>query len=287
MLRKEPHMKNRKIIYIAIAAVCIIAVVAAIYAQFFVKAEDRDNIIMPGQSQTGDNIGEKTKEQIKSDFTKLFTNVLNSGNYDTSKIDKIDPNKDIVYTAYDINEKTENYEVNVHLPVMNILSKVPIGFNNITQTIFADKASEILSNKISKKVLYQINYVAYINGDILSLIIEGTLKQGDDPQRVIVQTYNYNLATGQKVEVKDLLSRKNLEPNDVQNKINSTVQKEKKEEEVLSQSGYPVYNRDLNNKMYQIDNISTYFLGPNENLYIIFAYGNQNYTSEMDIILYE
>ncbi len=280
-------MKNRKIIYIAIGIICFIAVVAAIYAQFFVKPENRDNIIMPGQSQNGDNVGEKTKEQIKSDFTKLFTNVLNSGNYDTSKINKIDSGKDIVYTAYDINEKSENYEVNVHLPVMNIQGKVPIGFNNITQTVFADKASEILSNKISKKVLYQINYVAYINGDILSLVIEGTLKQGDDPQRVIVQTYNYNLATEQKVEFKDLLSRKNLEPNDVQNKINSTVQKEKEEEEVLSQSGYPVYNRDLNNKMYQIDNISTYFLGPNENLYIIFAYGNQNYTSEMDIILYE
>ena len=36
--------------------------------------------------------------------------------------------------------------------------------------------------------------------------------------------------------------------------------------------------------MYQIDNITNFIEGPNGELYIIFAYGNNNYTSEMDII---
>ena len=53
------------------------------------------------------------------------------------------------------------------------------------------------------------------------------------------------------------------------------------------QSVYTVYNRNLSDSMYQISNISTFFLGKNEELYIIFAYGNQNFTSEMDVVLYE
>ncbi len=53
------------------------------------------------------------------------------------------------------------------------------------------------------------------------------------------------------------------------------------------QSGYTVYNRDLNNSIYQLANIENYFLGPNGDLYIIFAYGNQHHTAEIDIVLYE
>ena len=280
-------MKNPKILYILIGALCVLAIIAGIYAQFFVKEEDRNNVILPTINQTGeDGTLEKTAEEIKTQFTSLFTNVLNSGDYDTSGISKITQDKDIVYSAYDINESTDNYEINIHLPVMNITGEVPVSFNNITQSVFADKASDVLNNE-GDKIIYQINYVAYINGDILSLAIEGTLKEGNNPQRVIVQTYNYNLATGENVEFADILSQKNLVQSEVQNKINETVQKAKEESEILVQSGYTVYNRDLNSEMYKIENISNYFLGPDGNLYIIFAYGNQNYTSEMDVILYE
>lgn len=281
-------MKNPKILYILIGVLCIVAIIAGIYAQFFVKEEERSNVILPAINQIGgDDITEKTAEEIKMQFTSLFNNELSKGDYDTSNISKFIENKDIVYSAYDIDEKTENYEVNVHLPVMNIVGEVPTSFNNITQNVFANKASEILSNKNSNKVIYQINYTAYINSDVLSLVIEGTLKEGNNPQRVIVQTYNYNLETGEKVEIVDLLSQKNLIQSEVQNKINSTVEKAKEEAEILVQSGYTVYNRNLNNDMYKLANISNYFLGPNGELYIIFAYGNQNYTSEMDIVLYE
>ena len=48
--------------------------------------------------------------------------------------------------------------------------------------------------------------------------------------------------------------------------------------------------QDYIEKIYEVSklsNISNYCLGPNGNLYIIFAYGNQNHTSAMDIVLYE
>lgn len=280
-------MKNPKTLYIAIGAFCILAVIVGIYAQFFSKT-NTNNLNTTNTNQTDDDqVAQKTMDELKSQFASLFTNVLNDTNYDTSKINRIDKNKNIIYSAYDINEKKENYEVNIHLPVINIIGDVPVSFNNITQSIFANKASEILSNKVPERVVYQVNYVAYINGDILSLIIEGTLKQGDKPQRIIVQSYNYNLVTGEKVEVEDILAQKNLILSEVQNKINTTVQKEKEKAEVLVQSGYSVYSRDLSDHMYEIGNLSTFFLGPNGNLYIVFPYGNQNYTSEMDIVFYE
>ena len=280
-------MKNPKILYILIGALCFLAIIAGIYAQFFVKDEDKNNVIIPTGNQTPtEETGEKTQEEIKAQFTSLFTNVLNTGNYDTSTISKIDTSKDIVYSAYDITENNDNYEVNIHLPVINISGEVPVGFNNITQTVFADKASEVLSNK-GEKIIYQVNYVAYINGDILSLAINSTLKEGSNPQRIMVQTYNYNLATGEKVKIEDILSQKNLVQSEVQNKITDTVTRAKEEAEILVQSGYSVYSRDLGSDIYKLTNISNYLLGANGELYIIFAYGNQNHTSEMDIILYE
>lgn len=281
-------MKNPKVIYILIGAFCVLAIIAGIYAQFFVKAEDKNNIIIPNLNTTPDDqIVEKTAEEIKTQFASLFTNVLNKGEYDTSTISKIVEQNDIVYSAYDIQDKKDNYEINIHLPVMNIQGEVPNSFNKITQEIFANKASAIMNSQSTTKTLYQIDYVSYINGDILSLIIRATLKEGDNPQRVIVQTYNYNLATMQKVSFEDVLSYRNLVQSEVQAKIQNIVQKAKEEAEILVQSGYTVYNRDLNDSMYQFSNIANYFLGPNGDLYIVFAYGNEHHTSEMDIVLYE
>lgn len=280
-------MKNPKNLYIAIVTLCVVAIIAGIYSEFFTKPNKNNSSSNNTNKTEESDVPQKTMDELKSQLASLFTNTLNDENYDTSKINKIDKNKAIVYSAYNINEKKNNYEVNIHLPVINIAGDVPVSFNNITQSIFANKASEILSNKISEKVIYQVNYVAYINGDILSLITQATLKQGDKPQRIIMQTYNYNMVTGKKVEVEDLLAQKNLILSEVQNKINEVVKKEKEKAEVLVQSGYSIYSRDLTDHMYEIDNLSTYFLGENSNLYIIFAYGNQNYTSEMDIVFYE
>lgn len=281
-------MKNPKIIYILVGAFCVLAIIAGIYAQFFVKDEDKNNIILPNLNTTPDDqVVEKTAEEIKTQFAGLFTNVLNKGEYNTSNIQKIVEQNDIVYSAYDIQDKKENYEIDIHLPVMNIKGEVPASFNKITQELFANKASAIMNSQSTTKTLYQIDYVSYINGDILSLIIKATLKEGNNPQRVIVQTYNYNIATMQKVSFEDVLSYRNLVQSEVQTKIQNTVQKAKEEAEILVQSGYTVYNRDLNDSMYQFSNIANYFLGPNGDLYIVFAYGNEHHTAEMDIVLYE
>ena len=279
-------MKNQKLIFILVGSFCALALIAGIYAQFFVGKPKK------GNTQNQDNninneIKPKTQEEIKSQLANLFTNELISNDYDESNLQKMDPSKGIVYSAYDIKRQEENYELDVHLPVVNINSEVAIDFNKTTQSIFTNKTSEILNNKYTERVIYSVDYISYINDDILSLVIKSTLKQGSNPQRVIIQTYNYNLVTGEKVKLEDVLAKNNIIHSECQNKINETVTKAQEEAQVLVQSGYTVYNRKLSDSMYQISNISTFFLGKNGELYIIFEYGNQNFTSEMDIVLYE
>mgnify|MGYP000552013480 FL=1 len=279
-------MKNQKLIFILVGAFCVLALIAGIYAQFFVGSSNNNNIQNPDNS-INNEIKPKTQEEIKSQLNSLFTNEIISNDYDETNLQKRDASKGIVYSAYDIQKQEGNYELDVHLPVININDSVATDFNKMTQSIFANKASEILNNKYTEKVIYSVDYISYVNDNILSLVIKSTLKQGNNPQRVIVQAYNYNLETGEKVQLVDVLAKRNIIQSDCQNKIHEIVTKAQEEAQVLVQSGYTVYNRNLSDSMYRISNISTFFLGKNEELYIIFAYGNQNFTSEMDVVLYE
>lgn len=278
-------MKNQKLIFILVGAFCVLALIAGIYAQFFVGSSNNNNIQNPDNS-INNEIKPKTQEEIKSQLNSLFTNEIISNDYDETNLQKRDASKGIVYSAYDIQKQEGNYELDVHLPVININDSVATDFNKMTQSIFANKASDILNNKYTEKVIYSVDYISYVNDNILSLVIKSTLKQGNNPQRVIIQAYNYNLETGEKVQLVDVLAKRNIIQSDCQNKIHEIVTKAQEEAQVLVQSGYTVYNRNLSDSMYQISNISTFFLGKNEELYIIFAYGNQNFTSEMDVVLY-
>ena len=278
-------MKNQKLIFILIGAFCVFALAAGIYTQLFVEKSSTNT--QDPTNNINNDIKPKTQEEIKTQLSNLFTNELITNDYDITGVQKRDDSKDIVYSAYDIQKQEENYELDIHLPVINIKGNVPTEFNKITQSIFVNKASDILNNKYTEKVIYSIDYISYINDNILSLVIKSTLKQGNNPQRVIVQTYNYNLSTGEKVELADVLTINNIVQSDCQNTIQQVVTKAQEEAQVLVKSGYTVYNRNLSDDMYKLANISTFFLGKNGELYIIFAYGNQNFTSEMDVVLYE
>lgn len=280
-------MKNQKIIFILIGVFCFFALIAGIYAQFFTGKRENNTIQNPSIG-TSDDQKQKTQEEIKTQFKGLFNNKLVvSENFDSTNIQKIDTTKDIVYFAYNYQEQTEKYEVDIHLPVINIKGNVVNEFNKTTQSIFANEASNIVNNKYSEKIIYNVNYIASINENILSLAIESTFKQGEKPQRTIIQTYNYDIETGEKIELVDMLTKRNIIQSDCQNKIYQVVNKAQEEAQILVKSGYTVYNRNISDDMYKIAGVSNFYLGENEELYIIFAYGNNNYTSDMDIVLYE
>lgn len=278
-------MKTPKTLYILIGVFCVFAIIAGVYAQFIENRSGNINTVDDGNYI----VGEKDKETIKAEFNDLFINTVNLNGFDTTGITKIREDKEIVYSAYDINKNEEAYEINIHIPVVNIKSDVANSFNQITQAIFANKATEVL-RKTDKdsKAIYSIDYVAYVNGDILSVIIRSTLKEGKSAQRVIIQTYNYNLSTNTEVTLNDLITKKALNKDDVNAKIKSVVKEADEEAKAIQSMGYnTVFTRDLENSMYTVDNSGTFFLDGNNHLYIIYAYGNQNFTSEMDIVLFE
>lgn len=279
-------MKNPKVLYILISVFCVFAILAGIYAQFIdadyggldLAAEDANKIEQ-----------EKSQVEIKDEFDQLFTNNISLNGFDTTGISKLNAEKDIVYTIYEKLEINDNYEVDIHIPIINIKSDVANRLNQNTQTIFVNKANEILQNiEPSKKSIYSIDYTAYVNGNILSIAIMSTLKESSASQRIIVQTYNYNLSTNSEVSLIDLLTIKQLNRDEVNAKIMEVVKQADEEDKALQSMGYnQVYMRDLNSDIYKVENAGGYFLGPDNTLYIVYAYGNGEFTSKMDIIVFE
>ena len=282
-------MKEAKIIYVIISIICVISIIIGVYEQFFNKKDDNTNISTNGKVEEPiEQIKEKTMEEIKDEFNAIFINSFSSEGKDISDIERINKEKNIVYAAYNIQQENDFFNIDLNIPVINIKGDIPKELNKITQEVFVKKANEVMDNtNASEKIIYSIDYAAYINGDILSVIIKSSLKQGNNPQRIIVQTYNYNIKTKEKVTLSNIIEQKNIDEQKLKSKIDRALQTVKREEEILTQSGYSVYVRDLNSDVYKLENITNFFLDNDEKLYIIFAYGNQNFTSELDIVKYE
>ena len=269
----------RYIIYAVIIIFCVVAIGLGVYAQFFTNEPIQD--VYGNDISAGGNI--ITHQDVNQAFIDLFTNEFYS-NYNDTNITKIDDTKELVYTFYEDNQNVSGkYSMNIHIPVINIQSDVVTGFNNLTQSIFVDKINSVMAGT-EVYTIYNLDYIAYVNNNLLSVAIKATIKEGDNPQRVIVETYNYDLETNQAVTLKEVLEDRDIDETVVENRIRTVVQNASNDADKMAESGYTVYQRNVNDEMYQIDNITNFIEGPNGELYIIFAYGNNNYTSEMDII---
>lgn len=275
---KEKISKNRIIIYIIIALICIISIVVVIGVQILGN-DVIDNLFGINK------ITKKSEEEeavLKNNFENIFDNSLE--NDEEYQIQKINNNENIIYTSYTKEDKNDNYEINVNLPYINIENKEVKQFNKEIKDTFEGKAEETIKNKNNNNIIYTVKYKAYIENNNLSLIIYSDLKQSTSAQRVIIQTFNYDLKENKENKLEDTLNNYSLKINDVQNKINNDIQKEQKKSEELIKLGYNVFSRDINSDIYKIDNITEYFVYKN-NIYIIFAYGNNKITSEKDIVI--
>lgn len=279
-------MKKRNIMYIVISIMCAIAIIIGVYYQIFadkVVSEDKINEI----TNNTDEPNIDNPENLLEEFNKLFTNDFYSQKYNTNNINKIPglEEKDIIFTFYKIQEEKENqYSIDLKLPVFNINGDIPTEYNNMTQSIFVNKANAIFAGT-NQYTIYDVEYVGYLNENILSLVIKSTLKEGNSAQRIIVQTYNYDIEQNRKVTLNEILQKENINVKDVNKKIEEQVREASKQAQVISEAtGQIVYKRDLNNAMYITDNVSNFFIGKDGQIYIIYAYGNNNVTSEIDII---
>ena len=283
VLPEKNRIKKRQlVIYISIIIICIISVIIAFYVQFYTRIDIAKFI---GISQK-DGLGSKTEEQqqtIKSEFNTIFNNTITNDN-DTNNSKKEEADKKIVYTKYEKKEtKLNSYDLEVHIPHINISGEVVEKYNQEIENIFVDMAKKVLQSE-NNNVIYTVEYVANIQDDILSVMIKSNLKEGSKAQKVIIQTYNYDIRNNKEITLAEVLKIEQLNENDVQNKIKADIQTEQKKAQDLKSLGYNIYSRDINSDIYSIEK-STEFYFTGNTLYIIYAYGNQMATSEMDIVI--
>lgn len=275
--KKQKMPKRMKITYIVLICICALAISVAIGTQILGN-DVVDNIF--GLNK----ITKRTEEEeaaLKVNFESLLDNtLLDKGNY---TVQKNNQDKEIIYTEYSKQEKKDNHELDVNLPYINIKNEEVNKFNKEIKNTFEGKAEKVSQNT-DENILYTVKYKASIKENILSLIIYSDLKQSSSAQRVIVQTFNYDLSQNKTLTFEDAINEFKLKKNEVQTKINTDIQNEENKSEELIKLGYNVFSRDTKSDIYKVENISEYFIY-NNNIYVIFAYGNDKMTSEKDIVI--
>ena len=273
----EKVPKKRIIIYVTIIIICIIAIAVVIGVQ--VLGNDIvDNIF--GINKITKR-SEEEEAALKTNFENIFDN--NAEYKDEYQVQKVENNKEIIYKNYEKQEKTANYEINVNLPYINIDNESAKKFNKEIENTFKEKAEEII-NSTNRNVIYTVKYKASIENGTMSLIIYSDLKQETSAQRVIIQTFNYDLQNSKELTLENTIENYKLKKNEVQNEINKDIKEEQRRAEELKNLGYNIFTRDTDSDIYKVENVSEYFIY-NNNIYIIFAYGNDKITSEMDLVI--
>lgn len=275
----------RYILYAVILAICVMAIFVGVYSIVFKNYQNSD-VTNGTENTTANNNEETSQAEIKTEFQNLFVNTLEKSNFDESSVSKKDANKEIVYNGLQYSDTKENlYEMNLNIPFININSEVANKCNEQTQQTFVNEANKLLQQTTTTGyTIFNVNYAAFINNDILSIGIMATLKEGNNAQRTLIKTYNYNLTTNTEVTINDIINNRGLDTTVVNKQIHSVITSAQTNSEALSSSGYNVYTRDLQSDIYNVTNVQTFMQGPNGELYIIYDYGNTENTSEMDII---
>lgn len=267
--------KKLAIILITTLIICSIAISVGIYAQI-------TNAKIKVQNA---NVEKEEVTNLKDDFYNIFKNELNTnGNIEPMESDiKYD---EIISLAYRIREtKSGDYSINANIPTFIKETKTTKEINKDINDLFISKMFTIAQSTKSYTI-YTVDYIAYINYNILSLAIRSTLKDQTNPQRVSIKTYNYDIQNDKLLSIDEVLKIKKLKNETVQNKIDTEIEKISDEKNKINVDGYDLYKRDPQNKMYKLTNTETFFLGEKGYLYIIYAYGNKNFTSEIDTIIF-
>lgn len=279
-INRQPSKIDKKLLvfYILCISFCIIAIFIAMYIQFFA---DENMKLAVGITN---NLSDDEYQNLKAGFDKLFDNKLNqSGNLNSSVV-KQDNSKEIVFSGFTKEETTEEYDVSVKIPYINIDNEIVSKYNLDIKSTFEDKLNSIIENK-KGNVIYTVEYTAYVTDNILSLMIRSNLKEGSNPQRVIIQTYNYDLKNNAEYKIEDVLKMRNIDKNTANTKIQKEIKSIQEQVNSLAELGYSIFNRDPASEIYNVGNTTEFFIGNNKYIYLLYAYGNYNNTSEMDLVI--
>lgn len=268
----EFFKKNKMTIIIAsVILICAIAIAIGVYAQ----VTNRDVITSKKEKENNDYI------ELESSFDDIFTNTINKELDARQGIDY----DEIIYCAYKVEEEEGNYSINAKIPLFKLENEVTQNINKEIYDIFAKTIVDIVQNS-TVHTTFNLDYVGYVNNNILSLVIRCKYKNGSNPQRNIIQTYNYDLDNNKIVSINEILDYKNLNKEEVEKRVLEKIEEENVQMQKISNQGYNVFIRNENDEIYKIENTPNFFLGKDNYLYLVYAYGNNNYTSELDLVIF-
>ena len=233
--------------------------------------------------RTEEEVQKANYEELQLQFKEIFDNKTH--NNSSHEIEGIDYNNLIGLLHELKGSKPGKYDIDVKIPQINIDSENAKKINESIEKTYVPKIVEV-GTESEVLSIYSVNYVAYINNNILSLVIKSTLKSGSNPQKIMIQTVSLNLETDEILTIEDAIAVKNISKEEVQKKINEEITKVAKEKESIAGEGFNVYRRNSEDEMYKIENTSNFFLGQDGHLYIVYAYGNKSFTAEMDVVIF-
>lgn len=280
VLEKEKFGK-RHIVYIVLSILCIIAIGIGVYLQYF---KDEKIGVIFGITDEKEDVEIK---KIKENFLNTFSNDIEVINEYSGEIAKIKENMDIIVTANNTEETNENYSMNLKIPYFNIKNENAIKMNQEINKHFGGKSERLISSNSNSNAIFNVKYKAYLNNEFLSLAILSELKEGNDNQRIIIETYNYNLKENVQVKISDLIAYKNLDVKKANIQIKEEIDASQKESIDLQGMGYSVNIRDSESDEYKIENAKYFMLGEKGYLFVIYPYGNKEFTSEKDLIIFK
>lgn len=275
----QEKKKNYKlwILYGSIFIICVIGIGMSMYMQYF---QDEKLGVIFGITDSED---EDLYNDLKNNFNTLFTNNIDNLQDGEIQVSKINGDFDIVATRHTYNEEQENYTLDVSIPIINIDNEEIKKYNQEIEDTYKQKVDEI---KSSTGYIYNVRYKCYIQDNILSLVIYSELKEKSSNQKIMIETFNYNIVENKKVTLEDILNLKNVKVSDANSKIKNEIKEIQDKNDSLTELGYNMYKRDISSSMYEVSNAQQYFLGENGNIYVVFAYGNYDQTSEMDVVIF-
>ena len=264
---------NRTLFLVIIILLCVLSLCIGIYAQFFYQYSEIDPFMLGGVATAK---AEEEKTRLASDFDNLFTNEL-IGSTDKS-VTKTDEAQNLVYTSSTVNENVDGvYNINAQIPTININSDEANAMNEDITKTFNDEIPKIKGNT-ELYTVYSVNYIAYLNGDLLSLAIRSSYYEEEGVQTINIKTYNYNLSQNKSVSLSELMTAKGLTPDNVQIDINNKLETLNEQD---AEIGYTSTLRDLNSDIYKIENSNTFLVSNESDIYIIY-----NYETKKDVLVY-
>lgn len=284
----RPVLQNDKtnyklwVLYGFIIVICIIGIGVALYCQIFKDENLGAAVGIPSDSSEE----EDEYNDLKSEFDTLFTNQLNNLQ-ENLNVQKIVDQYDIVFSPYNYQKENENSEISVNIPQININNDYVKAFNTKLQENYKSTAEMFVNQVSSINLVYTIDYVAYIQNNILSLAIRINFKEGSKSQKTKIETFNYNIAEGREATLEEILSLKGITADAAEEKIKTEIQNTQEKNQNLIESGYSIYQRDYTSNMYEISNSKNFLYGKDGMLYVIYAYGNDEDTSEKDLVIFK